>query len=274
MKIVITGINSFIGQNLIKIIKNKRLKIIGTYNRKKSISKKIKYLKLDISKKKINYYKYLKKPKVLIHLAWQNLEDFNDKNHLNKTLRAQKYFLNNLVKKGLNNLVVAGTCFEYGKKKGCLTEDKETKPILNYAIAKDNLRKFLFGLQKKYKFNLTWLRFFYIYGYNPNRQTLTNLLIDSRKKKHTLFIDGHIKRDFLSVEKAVKYILLLSLKKKNLGIVNLCSGKSISLKYLVKILIKKYKIKPFVEYKKIKLKNYETANFYGDNTKLSSILNT
>jgi hypothetical protein len=78
----------------------------------------------------------------------------------------------------------------------------------------------------------------------------------------------------LSVEKTVKYILLLSLKKKNLGIVNLCSGKSISLKYLVKILIKKYKIKPFVEYKKIKLKNYETENFYGDNTKLTSILNT
>ena len=53
MKIVITGINSFIGQNLIKIIKNKRLKIIGTYNTKKPISKKIKYLNKKMKRLKI-----------------------------------------------------------------------------------------------------------------------------------------------------------------------------------------------------------------------------
>jgi dTDP-6-deoxy-L-talose 4-dehydrogenase (NAD+) len=273
VKIVITGATGFIGQNLIQTIQNKNLNVIGTYNNSKPLSKKIRYLKLDISKKNLNYYKYLKKPEVVIHLAWPNLDDFNHKNHLHKTLIEQKYFLNNLIKKGLRNLVVAGTCFEYGKKIGGIKENTKTKPILKYAIAKNNLRSFLFKLQKKYQFNLTWLRFFYIYGYNQHRKTLTNLLIDSSKKKKTLIVNNFIKRDFLSVKKIAKYIYLLSIKKKNLGLVNLCSGKSISLKSLINILIKKYKIRPIVKYKNTKLRSHESNNFYGNNSKLSLILN-
>jgi dTDP-6-deoxy-L-talose 4-dehydrogenase (NAD+) len=274
MKVAITGATGFIGQSLSKIIKNKNLKLIRTYNNTKPPSKKNKHLKLDINKKNVDYYKYLQKPDILIHLAWSNLDDFNHKNHLSKTLKAHKYFLSNLIKQGLSNLVVAGTCFEYGKKTGSLKEDCKTKPILKYAIAKNNLRKFLFNLQKKYKFNLTWLRFFYIYGYNKNRKTLTNILIDSSKKKKIIIVNSSIKRDFLSVKNIAKYISLLALKRENLGIVNLCSGKSITLKSLINILNKEYKIKPIVKYEQIKLRNYESNNFYGNNSKLTEILNS
>ena len=57
---------------------------------------------------------------------------------------------------------------------------------------------------------------------------------------------------------------------KNLGVVNVCSGKSIFLKSL----IKKAKINPKMIKFHFKLSNdYEPINFWGDNTKLKTILN-
>ena len=94
------------------------------------------------------------------------------------------------------------------------------------------------------------------------------------KKKKKIIVNSLIKRDFLSVKNIAKYISLLALKRENLGIVNLCSGKSISLKSLINILTKEYKIKPIVKYEHIKLRNYESNNFYGNNSKLTEILNS
>ena len=64
---------------------------------------------------------------------------------------AQKRFLNNVIKNGLSNLVVAGTCFEYAKKNGKHSELDKTDPLTSYGKSKDLLRKFLFRLKKKYK---------------------------------------------------------------------------------------------------------------------------
>ena len=68
---------------------------------------------------------------------------------------------------------MAGTCFEYAKKNGKHNELDKTDPLTSYGKSKDLLRKFLFRLKKKYKFNLTWVRIFYMYGKNYNRNTLT-----------------------------------------------------------------------------------------------------
>ena len=274
MKIAIVGASGFIGRELCKEInKIKTLKITAAYNKNKPNITNIKFVKLNVKKKK-NYFKILRKPDLLIHLAWSGLENYNDNSHLKKILPAHKTFLKEIIKRGLKNLVVIGTCYEYGKNSKILRENMRIKPIINYAIAKNNLRIYLNKLKKKYKFNLTWLRVFYIYGYNHNRKTLTNLLIESHKNKKELIINNKIKRDFLSVKDAAKFILAVSLKKKNLGIVNICSGKSISMKELINFISKSLNIRPVVKYGNFKLnRNFEAINFYGDNYKLNKILN-
>ena len=42
---------------------------------------------------------------------------------------------------GLERLVVAGTCYEYGIQNGPMKEDQFTDPVNCYAIAKDSLRR-------------------------------------------------------------------------------------------------------------------------------------
>ena len=178
----------------------------------------------------------------------------------------------NIIKNGLKNLVIAGTCFEYAKKNGRHSELDKTRPFTNYGKGKDQLRKFLFKLRKKKKFNLTWVRLFYMYGKNYNRETLTNLVINSKRNKKYVELNKNIKRDFLDVKQVAHRIILLALKKKNFGIVNICSGKQISLESLVKILKRKYRIQPLVKFKNMKIRNHEPKNFYGDTNKLIELL--
>lgn len=272
MKIAIVGASGFIGQKLCEqISKVKNLKVVGTYTKKKPKIKNIKFIKLDIRKKKKNYFKILKEPDLLIHLAWSDLENFESKVHIKKILPQQKYFLKNLIKNGLKNLIVTGTCFEYGKCSGKIKENHSTKPLINYAKAKNYLRIFLFNLKNKKKFNLTWLRLFYIYGINPTRDALTNLLINSKKLNNYISVNKSIQRDYLFVNDVAKKIIFVALKNKSFGLLNLCSGKSIKLKKLIELLIIKYKIKPLVKFNNYNVPKYEPVKFYGSNKKFLNI---
>jgi dTDP-6-deoxy-L-talose 4-dehydrogenase (NAD+) len=272
MKIAIVGASGFIGKKLCEqVSKVKTLKVLATYNKNKPKIKNITFIKLDIRKKKKNYFKILKKPDLLIHLAWSDLESFDSNVHIKKILPQQKYFLKNLIKNGLKNLVVTGTCFEYGKSSGKIKENHSTKPLVSYAKAKNYLRIFLFNLKRKNQFNLTWLRLFYIYGINSSRNTLTNLLINSRVLNNYISVNKSIQRDYLSVNDVAKRIIFVALKKKNFGLLNICSGKSITLKKLIKILKRKYNIKPLVKFNKFNIPKYEAVKFCGNNKKFLQI---
>jgi dTDP-6-deoxy-L-talose 4-dehydrogenase (NAD+) len=271
MKIIITGASGFVGSKVSEIISKKNFNIYLSYNKKKIKSKNINFFKLDLNKK-INMLKFFKNTDLLIHLAWQDLDNFNNPVHLKKHLKKHKSFLEMMINNGLKNLVVTGTCFEYGKINGKLNENSKTFPVTNYAKAKNNLRKFLFRIKKKYNFNLTWIRLFYIYGINKKRETLTNLLINSSKSGKTLILNKEIKRDFLDVETVAKLIINLSLRKKDMGIVNLSSGRAINMKQFVNIIKSKFKISPVVKFMNSKVKKYEPKIFFGDTKKIKKIL--
>jgi len=273
IKIAITGASGFLGIRACNLLeKKKNIIIIGAYNSKKIDAKKIIQKKLDIYKKNKNFFKFLNKPDIVIHLAWPDLNNFNSLDHLKKNLPAQKIFLENLIRNGLKNLLVTGTCFEYEKKNGKMHEANKTLPITNYGKSKNILREFLFSLKTKYKYNLTWARIFYMYGVNDKRETLTNILINSQKNQKYVVLNKNIKRDYLDVKEAAKKIINLSLKRKDFGIVNICSGKCISLMKLTKILKKKYKIKPLIKFKNMKDRFYESRVFYGDSEKFNRII--
>ena len=56
--------------------------------------------------------------------------------------------MKSLISQGLKNLIVTGTCFEFGKKYGPLSPTTPTLPENPYAVAKDELRKWLTNLSK------------------------------------------------------------------------------------------------------------------------------
>ena len=110
-----------------------------------------------------------------------------------------------------------------------------------YGRSKLKATNFLLSVYKKYNFPVTILRFYQIYGPKQKIDRFIPLLINSCIKKID-FITSHgkQKRDFLFVEDAVKAIIR-SIKCKNCRgmIINIGTGKPISLMRIIKIIQKK-----------------------------------
>lgn len=272
-KILVTGASGFLGSNILKRLKKKNFKILAGHNSKKNLitSKNITPIKFNLEnfrKKSIEKYNISK----LIHLAWPNLENFTDPSHQKKILNDQKKFIEKMIKAGCKNLIVAGTCYEYGLINGKIKETRKTKPYCSYGIGKDMLRKYLLQLKKKYKFKLTWFRVFFIYGANLSRTTLTNILLKSKKLNNTIVLNKKIKRDYIDIDFVADVFTKTLENDKDYGVVNLASGKKISLRDLVKLLSSKYKISPKVKYEDTRQRAYEPESFYGCNKKLTKIM--
>jgi len=280
MKILVTGATGFIGNHVIeKLLELKEHEIIASAldqesNKKFPWYSDVTFIPCDLYEKRENYFAYFQNPDLLIHLAWEGLPNFKELYHFERNLFNDYHFLKNMISHGLKRLSVTGTCFEYGKKKGSLSEDMETNPIIAYALAKDTLRKFIQELAKIYNFKIHWIRLFYMYGKGQSPKSIIPQLdkaLDNSEESFNMS-GGEQLRDYLPVEKVAEYIIKISLQDKIIGIINCCSGKPLSIKKLVEEHIKRRK-------KSIKLNlgyypypDYVSMEFWGDTTKLESVL--
>jgi dTDP-6-deoxy-L-talose 4-dehydrogenase (NAD+) len=283
LKIVVTGATGFIGNHLIKeLLKDMNNEVIATSRDTEKAKKyewftKVKYISYDLdSLEEINLFEYFDKPDRVIHLAWDGLPNYNDLIHIEKNLFNNYQFIKNLVANGLKDITITGTCFEYGLINGCLSEDIQTNPSNSYAIAKDNLRKFIEELKKQFEFNYKWIRLFYMYGEGQGEKSLIALLdkaIQNAEKEFNMS-SGEQLRDYLHVQKVASYISKIVLQNQiDNQIINCCSGKPISIRKFVENYLdeKSYSMKLHLGY--YPYPSYEPMAFWGDNTKLKKVLN-
>ncbi|HEY0329469.1 MAG TPA: NAD-dependent epimerase/dehydratase family protein [Rhodopseudomonas sp.] len=177
------------------------------------------------------------RPEALIHLAWSGLPNFRSFFHIEKNLPADMVFLKACVDFGLRQVMVAGTCLEYGLQFGPLTEDMETRPRTPYGFAKDSLRKTLQFLQRESPFQLQWMRLFYMYGEGQNENSLLASLDRAIDRGDAVFnmSAGDQLRDYLSIDEvAQNFLLALESPEQCEGVVNCCSGRPISVFDLVR----------------------------------------
>jgi len=283
MKVLVTGATGFIGNHLIReLLKSKSNQIVATSRsidkaKKSDWFSKVEYIEYDFNKgTSENLYDFFGKPDQLIHLAWENLSNYNSLSHIEVILPNHCDFIESMVLGGLKNIVVTGTCFEYGLIEGCLSEDINIKPENPYAVAKDSLRKFIVNLQKKHSFIYKWIRLFYIYGEGQSKTSLMYLLDRAIKNKDKEFnmSGGNQLRDFLSIDNVVKNINLIAGQDTLINqSINCCSGESISVINLVKNYLKErqHQIKLNLGY--YPYPSYEPMKFWGDNSKLKILEN-
>ena len=282
MKILITGATGFIGNHIINtLLKEGNDTIVATSSNIKKAQgchwfNKIDYIAYDFNTPITeNLYDLFYQPDVVIHLSWGDVSNCKSESHINTHLMNNYYVIRNLIHHGLNNIVIAGTCLEYGVN-GYLSEEMITQPSSAYGIAKDSLRKFLENLQKEYPFHLRWARLFYMYGQGQSERSLLSLVDSAIKNNDKVFnmSGGEQLRDYKHVEDVAKDLIFLAKLEGHSDIINCCSGVPISVRRLVEEHLTKYNSSLTLNLGYYPYVDYEPMAFWGDNRKLQQLKKT
>lgn len=278
MHILMTGGTGFIGEHLLQALLNRghqvTLLIRPTSNRaRNSWPKTVDIIPVDIhddsTYNEIPYDSYTG----LAHLAWSDLDNYRSLAHMDTLLPGDMQFLRTMVERKIPRIFVTGTCFEYGLQEGCLSEEKPSAPILPYAMAKDFLRKYLQELQQIHPFHLQWGRLFYMHGTGQNPKSLLPSLAQAIKRGDSSFnmSGGEQLRDYLPVETLAEKIATVLESEQFDGIINICSGKPVSVKHIVREYIKKTKGSIQLNLGFHPYPNYEPMAYWGSNALFETI---
>jgi nucleoside-diphosphate-sugar epimerase len=279
-KILVTGATGFIGQYVIEeLLRCGHRVIASSAHPDKAMQtawySKVEYKPFDLTgfDPAIDYYRFFGEPDCLIHLAWEGLPNYKASFHLESNFPRHAAFLENMVRQGLGDITVSGTCFEYGMQEGALREDMKAMPANSYAQAKDSLRMRLEELQKEHPFVLKWVRLFYMYGKGQNPNSLLSQLDKALAEDRKSFnmSGGEQVRDFLPVEKVADYLVRISMQQKITGIINCCSGRPVTVKRFVEDYLIRINKDISLNLGFYPYADYEPMQFWGDREKLNAI---
>jgi dTDP-6-deoxy-L-talose 4-dehydrogenase (NAD+) len=277
VKVAVTGASGFIGRHVVEELE-KHGDAPSLVCRPGSVVPEAmspnRVVWMDIAKPPADAYDQMGKPDVLMHLAWGGLPNYSSKHHLEQELPSHRNFLDGLLGAGLGGVTVTGTCLEYGMQSGALREEMPTAPVTAYATAKDKLRAHLEQLQESLPFNLTWARLFYLHGEGQAPGSLLPQLEGAIRRGDAAFnmSGGEQLRDYLPVEEAASYLVRLALNDRDNGVVNLCSGRPISVRQLVEGVVAKHGSSIKLNLGSVPYPDYEPMAFWGDRTKLDHTL--
>jgi len=182
--------------------------------------------------------------KKVILLSWRHLDDYHTRKHITENLLDTIQLVEQLIDRGLEELVVAGTCYEYGLKTGCLSSTLETQPVTTYGLAKDLLNKSLTALCAQSHVRLCWTRIFF--PYSPRQRSsslLPSLLMAHKNGVNSLNLGPEdLIRDFVPIQQVVAQIIALINNDSLYGVFNCGTGVPTSLRTFVESMISKYSL--------------------------------
>jgi nucleoside-diphosphate-sugar epimerase len=277
LKIAVTGAGGFVGRHVLAELARHPVTVTAAMRevaKLGDVGQEVRVVELDISHTTAKDYERLGRPDVLIHLAWGGLPNYESLHHFETELPRQYLFLKTLVDAGLPTMLVTGTCFEYGMQSGELPEELLPLPINPYGYAKDVLRRQLEFLRSKHSFALTWARLFYMYGEGQAENSLFSQIRRAVERGDKVFdmSGGEQVRDYLPVTQVASSLVTIALQRANFGVVNVCSGKPISVKKLVQGWIKNYGWSIGLNLGYYPYSSHEPMAFWGNASRLRSII--
>jgi nucleoside-diphosphate-sugar epimerase len=241
-QVVVSGATGFAGQYLVPLLLNHNYQVVATARDSNKAAqfdwfKDVQFVAADFHKDSTNII--VEPGAGLIHLAWQGLPNYNSLFHFEENLPFNYRFIKSLVLSGVSQVLITGTCFEFGFQSGPIASNTKPHPNNPYAVAKDVLRQQLEFFAKETAFCLQWARLFYMYGKGQNPKSVLSQLDTAIDNGDSVFnmSGGEQLRDYLPIEAVAQQLFDLYVSERE-GTYNVCSGKPISVRRLAEQRIK------------------------------------
>lgn len=227
MKILVTGITSFIGSNVAKSLLQKGHEVYGIVRANSnnlsrlSPHENLYLIQRDMQSIDKMNKKALPKMDLCLHFAWEGVgvkgrmnEEIQNKN-IENTIK----LLTKCKELGIKRFVFAGSQAEYGQnilehiKEKC-SENVEEKPLSMYGKAKLHIAKEAAALCKEFQMEYLHLRIFSTYGYGDHTSSLVSTCIKNLREGSKLSL-GECKQkwNYIYIDDCVAAILSLALDK-------------------------------------------------------------
>lgn len=240
MKVLVTGATGFVGRHLVAALLARGCTVRAVARNAETAASMpwindVEFVAADIHATELDIAALTAGIDVLAHLAWPGLPNYRALFHFEHNLMADYRFIKGAVEAGVQQVLVTGTCFEYGMQSGPLSEHAEPQPSNPYGLAKHTLNLFLQNLQQEHPFTLQWARLFYLHGEGQNPNSLLAALdraIDAGEPSFNMSA-GEQLRDFLPIKTAAGYLAEIVQNRDFNGVINCASGQPVSVRALV-----------------------------------------
>ena len=289
MKILISGVSSFIGYNL-SVYLSENYKIIGTlsknfndyrgirYKRLRDLRKnKVNLLKFNFSQKEIKniFHKYKPDYIILNHAVTDNATNinFDFEKSMNVNLKGMRLLFEYAKKYKVKKVILTSTNQEYYLTARVLTEKSKYTPQSPYGLSKYIQSSISRIYSNHYGVNCISTKIFNPFGKLDNPKKLIPHVINNLVNNKVTDLSKCLqKRDFIGIEDicyAYKKILLIDQKDFYMDI-NVTSGKAISVKtVLIKICKFLNKDQKLLNFGTLPLSPFEPKVNYGSNKKIN-----
>ncbi len=273
MKVLVTGAAGYIGRYVVDELLNQGHKVLASDINSSQINPRAQAVDVPIFNDNEDIYAAVGKPDICIHLAWRNGFNHAATTHI-VDLGSHFNFLVHMINGGLKHLSIMGSMHEVGYWVGSVDENTPCNPLSLYGIAKNALRQAIMNYANSKDICLQWLRAYYIFGDDMNNHSIFTKLLQAVQegKGEFPFNSGTNKYDFINIFELAKQIVAVSTQTEIAGIINVCSGRPVSLGEKVTEFIKAYNLDIRLRYGAFPDRPYDSPAIWGDNTLITQIL--
>jgi UDP-glucose 4-epimerase len=252
IKYIVTGGAGFIGSHLVEALIKKRKKVVildnlstGRIDNIKKFKKNLRFIKCDISKEG-KWMREFRGRCVVFHLA--ALADIvpsieNPIKYFDSNVKGALNILNACRKAKIMKFVYSASSSCYGIPKNYPTKENEKiNPKFPYALTKKMGEDLVMHWAEVYKIPVISLRLFNVYGTRSRTSgtygAMFGVFLAQKlaKKPYTIVGNGKQTRDFTYVSDVVSAFIKASKSNLNKEILNVGSGKTVSILEIIKLL--------------------------------------